>query len=541
MKWDLSKATSTWLDAPFGRILTVFLALGILLLPTVLYQDSLRYFSLFNDDFSYTARSLNASTFMQHWLAPHNTHVVPLFRAWTLALIQLAGSKGAWLTAFAIGTFVPLAVGMLAMGHLVARESGSIAVGLAAMGLLGITTTLESVLTWYAAGQALWAGAMVVVALVGAQAWRARGRAAALVITILACVAAPLFWTGGLAAMAAVAAYLWADARLRCRRAAIGFVTLLGVAGGAIVLLAQRNLAQASIVWEERRELLPRPIQALLHVCQAIPEALVAGNLGLDVVTTQGQGFVLTLALVASWFCWARRQGGASPLSIAGAATVVAGALVVYAFRGNLPYNSLRDLGWYHAVPHIGFVMFAAGIVGRREAVERSRLRWPTWASTLAVIGICAALYLLHAARYERHIIQGAPPLSDSEKTRFPIPELQYLRARYFMEDHAARQRRALARLDRAQEVASRAGLSRETLRRGFGIVLIPGMLRRNTPNNAFELLAIPETGWAELDARTRGVLAGLFVQEPEPRPPWLEKSDAWPPAEEYSRWIGGD
>jgi hypothetical protein len=66
-------------------------------------------------------------------------------------------------------------------------------------------------------------------------------------------------------------------------------------------------------------------------------------------------------------------------------------------------------------------------------------------------------------------------------------------------------------------------------------------MLRRNTPNNAFELLAIPETGGAELDARTRGVLAGLFVQEPEPRPPWLEKSDAWPPAEEYSRWIGGD
>ena len=47
----------------------------------------------------------------------------------------------------------------------------------------------------------------------------------------------------------------------------------------------------------------------------------------------------------------------------------------------------------------------------------------------LVVAGVVVVTALIQAPRAERRLIQGAPALTPSEARKFPIPELQRLRA----------------------------------------------------------------------------------------------------------------
>jgi hypothetical protein len=509
----------------------VALTLGILAVPAWLFADDLRYFVLVGDDFAYIANSRDWSITRAHLLAPHNTHVVPLWRLWTFALVVLSGRLEAMPSVFRAATYLGLVAPMVVVGHLAAREAGQPAVGLAAMAGLGISTVMKPVVTWYSAGQALWAGAAIVLTVALAREWSLKGGGWRLGLTGLAALAAPAIWTGGLIAGPAAIAYLWAGRPSR----SLGTISALaGVSAAAVLVLlvvSRRQITQTGIIWERHPELWPRPVQSLLHTAQGVVEALVLGNLGLDSVTTPMQAAAILTLLIGLW-AWSR--GGLSrvnPLEAAGATVVLGGYYLVYFFRGNLPFSSLRPVTWYHAIPQVGALVFAAGWWVALRPAGASGRGGLTRRGALAVIGVVVAMVALQVPRGARMLLLESPPMSASEKLALPTPLMRRLRALYFKEEFHGRQLRALARLDKADRLAWQLGAGPETLRRVFGRVLVPGIPPAQIVSDAVGLLLPPPDNPSAPPDPDRLHLAfdDLFRTEPELRPAWLHPDEPWP------------
>jgi hypothetical protein len=282
------------------------------------------------------------------------------------------------------------------------------------------------------------------------------------------------------------------------------------------------------MIWEQHKELWPRPIQAVLHVAQAIVESLVFGNLGLDAITTPLQAIVLVLGLAGLW-AWSR--GGPrriNPLEAAGATVVVGSYFLVYIFRGNLPFSSLRPVNWYNAIPQVGAALFAAGWwAGLRPTAPGPLTR----RGAIIVAGVVVVMALIQAPRAERRLIQGAPALSPSEARKFPIPELQRLRALYLKAEHHNRQVRALARLEKVQSLAWQLNAGRRTLHDVFGRQLVPGLTAQQDLADAIDLLILPPDDRSSPPdpARLRDALDALLRPESDFRPIWIPPDERWP------------
>jgi len=509
----------------------VIAALAILVLaaPAWLMADDFRSFALNDDDFVYIAYSRDWPTTWANLLTPCSTHIVPLYRFGTWVLVAASGRLRDMPVVLGAASYLGLAVTVCATGVLVARETGQTAVGLVAMAILGVSTVVQGAATWYAAGQAVWAGAAIVVTVLLARGWSLKGGGWRLGLTALAALAAPAVWTGGLLAGPAALAYLCARDPSRIRGP---FLALTGAGAGAILfilVLARRMIVATPMIWEQHKELWPRPIQAVLHVAQAVAESLLFGNLGLDVLTTPLQAIVLVLGLAGLW-AWSR--GGprrVNPLEAAGATVVVGSYFLVYFFRGNLPFSSLRPVNWYNAIPQVGAVLFAAGWwAGLRPAAPGPLTR----RGALVVAGVVVVTALIQAPRAERRLIQGAPPLTPSEAGKFPIPELQRLRALYLKAEHHDRQVRALARLEKVQSLAWQLNAGRRTLRGIFGRRLIPGLTAQQDLADAIDLLILPPDDRSSPPdpARLRDALDDLMRPEPDFRPAWISPNERWPP-----------
>ncbi len=109
----------------------------------------------------YLARSRTPAALREHLFTPHNGHVVPLFLLETHVLARMAGTLEALPAVLGWASYATIVLAMAATGHVVARETGRVARGLAAMAAVGLTSVLGPALLWYAAGQALAAGTMV--------------------------------------------------------------------------------------------------------------------------------------------------------------------------------------------------------------------------------------------------------------------------------------------------------------------------------------------------------------------------------------------
>ena len=133
--------------------------------PAWVLADELRDFFLHADDFEYIARSRDWPTTQAHLFEPHNTHVVPIFRVWTFVLVNLTGQLKDLQKVFAAAGYLALAASMTVMGWLVARETRQAATGLSAMAILGISTVTHPAVTWFSAGQALWAGVAILLTI----------------------------------------------------------------------------------------------------------------------------------------------------------------------------------------------------------------------------------------------------------------------------------------------------------------------------------------------------------------------------------------
>lgn len=499
----------------------------ILVAPAWMLREELRSFWLFGDDFVYIAEARDGATTLAHLLEPHNAHVVPVFRLWTYLLVTVSGRLANLPNVFAGAAYFGLIAAMLATGHFVAHETGRLAVGLSAMAILGISTVTHPSVTWYSAGQALWAGTAIVATLIAAQSWCARGGNRRLVLVAVGTVIAPTIWSGGLIAGPAAIAYLWIRRGHDARRLMALLAVLTAMVTALILALSQQHIQQSEVVWESHRGVWPRPLQALLNSAQALAESCLFGNLGLYATTAPAQAVALLTCLACFW-AWTR--GGVrriNALELSGATVAIGGCLLAYTFRGNWPYQELRTLGWYHAIPQVGSLLFAAGWWSALSAPENPSI---DVGRVLAVLGLVVAFCVIQAPRGEQILIDSAPPFSPGEASTFPSTELRRERALYFKAERRDRQRRALARLDRVDTIVSRAKLSPGALRERIGRVLLPGIPEQQLGCDAFDLLSRPRSGAAErneVPGSTRAELTELLRPEVPPTPFWLRPDDA--------------
>jgi hypothetical protein len=458
-------------------------------------------------------------------------------------------------------------------GRIVERETRRMALGLAAMALVGTTSLMLPPAAWYSAGQPLWAGAGILATLWYAQFFRMTGRNLALVPAAVTAFFAGGFWTLGHLAGPTSSVYLWVDGRRRCR---FGALVLLAVSILAMVLslgLATRPIdAKISFHGRTAREAF-NPAQGVLHTAQAIPENLIFGNVGLSAQTTATQGVIFTLGLLLLWTqrVWRRAfrsgppkdEGGSEmeipatqfvlrPLECAGAALVLSSYLVAFSFRGYLEFRFLRTLNlhfivpWYDIIPQIGAVLLAFGWCASRKPDQACRLvrERPlpaTWLGALGVLGLAAGLIVLNRPRVESLVRSSVHALLPSERILYPTLRLQNMRAAEMLVEQANWQRAHLRRLDKAQEVARRLNLSRDMLRAVLGHPWLPGTAKGVLPGlhdqyDAIGLLDIPEHGRTVDRETIVQALLPYFMTEPEPRPSWLSPDDPWPPPVDTSQ-----
>jgi hypothetical protein len=519
---------SAWLDRGAGTWQVLLFILAVIALPRWLLRDQLDYAVLSGDDFAYAADARDWQRVLSNLFTPHNTHIVPLFRLWTFALSEAAGRLSRLPEALSWGSYFSFMIAVLLVGYLVWQVTKRPVAGLAAIATLGISTVMEPVIVWYSAGQALCAGSAIVATLIALEGWLSRGGIWKLGLAAGSGIAAPLFWSGGLLVGPAAATYLWFSGKTRERRAAIAILLLTGCMAGLLVRSVNREIEQSSGSAEHRRGLVEKVAQATRSTAIAIPEVLVLRNLGIDAGITGAQGVVLCLTLAWWWSRTSRRRAGG--LEAAGATIVVGSYLMVYFFRGYMPYEDMRPVGWYHAIPEIGAVLFVAGWWAR--CLDDAHAGRPALSSDLtrrellAVVVLALALVVLHVPRALRVVLQGAPKMSPEEAALFPIPELQRLRAVLHAEEHAKRQRHALVRLEAAERVARELGIGRLTIRRSFGRVLVPGIPELQKQSDAASLLAVPDFDrLPENRAAAQEALRGYFAQEPEYVAPWLARS----------------
>ena len=521
---------SAWLDLPVKRPVVLVLVVLIVAAPAWLLADWLKNFALHPTDFIYIEEAIDARALRKHLFVPLNTHVVPLFRLYTYAVVQSTDRLEDLPRMLLGASYLGLVATMLLVGRLVRQETGRTGPALGAMACMGITTVVLPVVSHYAASQALWSGAAIVATLLATHAWRSRGGTWRLVPAAIGVFAAPAIWSGGLVAGPAAAAALWADGRPRCRRAAVAMIALSSVAALVILGLSRQYINEDAVVNEIHRELWPRPIQGFLNAIQAVAEATILNNLGLDAATSTFQAAVILGIVAGLWYASRGRTGRATPLEAAGAATVVCSALLAYLFRGNLPFSSLRPVGWYYAIPQVGAVLFAAGWWSALcDGVSRAGGKL-TVRGALGVVLLVLVLCGIQGDRAERLHIEAAPPLAPSESGMFWSAYMRNARATYLNAESSEHLRRTLARLDRAEQIALREGIGKAAIRRVFGRVLVPGIPEKHA-SDAASLLRIPEDETNQSPTLVKKALGNWYREEPETRPPWLNRSEPWPPA----------
>lgn len=475
------------------------LALGALLcaMPAWLMADALRTFLILGDDFAYVAESRTAARLLANLWTPHNAHIVPLFRAWTYLLVRAAGSLENLPVVLCVASYGALVLVMLAAGHFTAQETRSQALGLAAMALIGLSTTIAPAVLWYAAGQALWAALAILLMLLAFQSWRIEGGSGRLVLGFVFALAAPAFWSGGYAAGPVACAYLVADGRPRCRWAGVLALTLAGLTALAGFNLMRRELLSPRAFHDRSLAQAAHPATGLIYTCQAIPESLALANLGIDAPMTAGQGLVLTALILLLWLRTRWPIERIAPLEAAGGTLIVVSDLLVYTFRGYLPFSSLRPLGWYQAIPQVGAALFVLGWWARSRRGPGPRLRFAPLSlrSMGGVMLLAAAFAALQVPRAERQFVlrsgaAEAPSAHDSGSLALALS-----RARRDSTQLALDQKRFLARLDEAEHIAREQGIGRDAIRAACGRITGPGIPANAETLDAIDLLDLPAEG----------------------------------------------
>jgi hypothetical protein len=301
----------------------------------------------------------------------------------------------------------------------------------------------------------------------------------------------------------------------------------LGLTGETTVLQGAALSVAIGIVWiwsrrDRLRGEIPRRINTVVAMIYAVG---VAGLLCASLLRAKHLTWIDILVGVA--FAWLGQivvSSRARPLERTGAALVLLAYLIEWSFRGYLPFSSLRGVvPWYDAIPQIGAVLFAAGWWSGDP--PKSLTPAPTalsWPQAGGVLLFEIALLVAHQPRMDNLFIESVPQLSDDENARmsdetkamFESRFMQKARADFLAREIAGWQRRHLARLDRAEAVARRAGIGREGIARTFGRLDMPELPK---VYDAAPLLDLPWRGPENDAAIIRRTLGSLLAMEPEP------------------------
>ena len=73
-------------------------------------------------------------------------------------------------------------------------------------------------------------------------------------------------------------------------------------------------------------------------------------------------------------------------------------------------------------------------------------------------------------------------------------------------------------------------GIGKESIRRGLGRVLVPGIPQRHSADAA-GLLCLPSGDTSQSSEQVRRLLGTYYQNEPSLRPPWPLPAEPWPPA----------
>lgn len=513
--------------ARLERGLLRLLGLGVLLAPAILWREALVLPLLRLDDFVYLAQSRDPKTLAAHLATPHNAHVVPLFRLETFLATQVGGCLQAIPSALTAMTFLTLGVAMLTTQRLVFAETGRRELALGAMATVGFSSVLGPSILWYSASQALACGAALLAMLAALQAWRNAGSWPWLALAAMAATAAALFWTAGYIAGLVAVAFVLPDGHTRSK---LGSVVLLVVSGltAMVVRWFQVTSASLDLFWTVLDQAPARLVSGLGHTAQAIPECLLLPNLGLDSETTPAQGLALSLLFAAAWLVTRRQvtirnpsiRGDSSPeelptprlprpnpLESAGAALTLLSLLMVYTARGDQSFSNLRALGWYHAIPQLGAVLFLFGWLAEilKPLSHADSSASGAGARAFGLVGWVLLLAVLQGPRIQRVLIDyegGSARLPGrSSSSRGGLAGHQELALRF------REQQRQLARLDQIERVCRAEGIGRDELRRVLGQERVIGMPAELRDLDAFDLLRIPEQTTAdETDAIHRAL-----------------------------------
>ena len=366
-------------DGPPSILIGLLLCAG----PLWLWGVPLRWYFLKSDDFVYVAWSRTPVAVRGHLATPYNGHVVPLYMLETHLLARLAGTMEALPIVLGWASYATLVLAMAAIGHVVARESGRVAHGLAAMAAVGLTSVLGPTLLWYCGRARRWRP--------GRPSWSCWRR----------CRPGGSGADGG-----GWAGACWRRRRRRCSgrpgmppdRSAW---PISGPTAAPPADARRRSSRPARWPWPRSsgaswgggsprpRTSPSRPLGGVLavdavvaHSAQAVCEALVLNNLGLDAATTAGQALVFT-ALLAGLWAWSRWRPGAdgsptwpriNPLEAAGAVLVIATFGLIFAARGTESgFDSLRGAGLVRRHRRAGRRPVRRGVVRRAAAVAAAR------------------------------------------------------------------------------------------------------------------------------------------------------------------------
>ena len=105
--------------------------------------DDLIHNPIGGDDYVYISRSINLERLMSSLWSPHNCACRAIVSSLDILLIQVAGTLESLPTVLTLGSYVPLVLAMLAGGHLIVRESGSLTSGLIAIALMALIRCLS--------------------------------------------------------------------------------------------------------------------------------------------------------------------------------------------------------------------------------------------------------------------------------------------------------------------------------------------------------------------------------------------------------------
>jgi len=254
------------------------------------------------------------------------------------------------------------------------------------------------------------------------------------------------------------------------------------ITGLIVWWLAVPDLAATAELSQRSTEALTHLSTIGTHITQAICEALVLNNLGLDAATSDSQSIVLLGILVGAWL-WSRRDVSSAPrrphwrlnpLEAAGATLVFTNFALIFARRGpQLTYDSLRWLGWFDAIQQLGAVLFAFGWwAGPIESPPPRSVEWPSGRKLLGVAALASLLFLMQAPRANRVIFQydgAAAEVFAGAAVTGPHNSAD-------LAERARRQRAALAELDTIERTAREGRENRGEFLKSAELEEIPGM-----------------------------------------------------------------